>query len=48
MGAHRPGARYVDAWTDQPVNVKIRGRQAELSFYIGPRSVGCLVQENSR
>ncbi|MGI8550957.1 MAG: hypothetical protein ACR2PL_09255, partial [Dehalococcoidia bacterium] len=46
--AHRPGARYVDAWTGQPMAAKIRGRRAELSFAIGPRAVGCLVQEKPR
>ena len=42
---HRPGAAYRDAWNDRDVEVTIRGNRAELSFDIGPRSVGCIVQE---
>ena len=46
--AHRPGATYADAWTGRPVAVETHGGTAELSFQIGPRSVGCIVQEQKQ
>ena len=41
---HREGARYVDAWNEGAVEVEVGGESARLSFEIGPRSVGCVVQ----
>jgi hypothetical protein len=42
---HRERATYRDVWNDREVSVRIAGNQAQLSFEIGPRSVGCIVQE---
>ncbi|HOJ23133.1 MAG TPA: hypothetical protein PLY56_16520, partial [Armatimonadota bacterium] len=42
---HRPGARYYDAWNQRPITANVRGDVAELVFDIGPREVGCIVQQ---
>ena len=42
---HRDGARYHDAWNDRPVAAHISDGMARLSLDIGPRTVGCVVQE---
>ncbi|MEW6354765.1 MAG: DUF6259 domain-containing protein [Planctomycetota bacterium] len=42
---HIEGATYADAWGGKPVDAKIEGGMAALSFEIGPRSVGCIVQK---
>ena len=42
---HREGARYVDVWNERPVEVEVVGDSARLSFEVGPRGVGCVVQE---
>lgn len=41
---HRAGARYVDAWNEQPVGAEIGDTSARLSFEVGPRGVSCVVQ----
>jgi len=41
---HRVGRSYRDAWHARPVEAATRGGQATLTFEIGPRSVGCIVQ----
>lgn len=41
---HREGSTYVDAWAGDPLSASISGDSATLSFAIGPRQVGCLVQ----
>jgi hypothetical protein len=42
---HQDGAAYRDAWNDRPLEARVRNEQAELSFEIGPRSVGCIVRQ---
>jgi len=41
---HKRGTEYYDSWNNKPVKAAIRNGVAELSFEIGPRSVGCVVQ----
>ena len=41
---HAPGRSYYDTWNTRPVEVTVRGGRAALTFDIGPRSVGCIVQ----
>lgn len=41
----RPGARYADAFTGRAIPVRRRGDRAYLSVAIGPRDVGCVVEE---
>ncbi len=45
---HLPNTKYLDAWRDQPANVKIEGDEAVISLELGPRDVGCIarVEEN--
>lgn len=44
--SHRSGAKYRDAWNDRPIEFRAAsGGRAELVFDIGPRSLGCVVQE---
>jgi CheY-like chemotaxis protein len=40
---HLEGARYVDAWREEPADVRIEGDTAIVSLRIGPRDVGCIV-----
>lgn len=42
---HVAGARYIDAWNGQPLQTRPNGPQIDFIGQIGPRSVGCLVQE---
>lgn len=42
---HHPGATYTDAWAGAPVTADVKGSRAALTFEIGPRSVGCIVQQ---
>ncbi|NOZ21028.1 MAG: hypothetical protein GXP25_08055 [Planctomycetes bacterium] len=42
---HREGTNYFDSWNNRPVEATIKGGMAELSFEIGPRQVGCIVQK---
>ena len=42
---HRQGTKYVDAWRQCEVPAKIKDGQALLEFDIGPRAVGCIVQQ---
>ena len=42
---HVPGARYHDAWNDRPIKAHVDGQQATLTLEVGPRSVGCVVQQ---
>jgi len=42
---HRPGAKYYDSWRNRSIKANVSNGTAELSFEIGPRSVGCVVQE---
>lgn len=42
--AHRPGATYRDLWNDHGLPASIAGGKAVLSLDIGPREVGCVVQ----
>ena len=41
---HLPGATYADAWNNRQIFPRISGNQAFLSFELGPRDVGCVVQ----
>ena len=41
---HREGARYADEWRERSVGAEVAGDRARLSFEVGPRSVGCVVQ----
>jgi len=41
---HREGARHHDAWNGRPVDATVEKNKAELTFVIGPRAVGCIVQ----
>jgi hypothetical protein len=43
---HVPGARYLDAWHDQPLTPQQAGGKAAISLELGPLEVGCVVQEN--
>ncbi|HUT90156.1 MAG TPA: DUF6259 domain-containing protein [Thermoguttaceae bacterium] len=42
---HRDGAQYFDCWNERPVDATAVGDRAELRFEIGPRSIGCIVQQ---
>lgn len=42
---HRPGARYVDAFTGEPIAVRVKGRWAVIPVVLGPQGVGCVVAE---
>ncbi|NQU42992.1 hypothetical protein HQ520_06890, partial [bacterium] len=44
---HRSGARYRDLWNDRIIDAKVEEDTAVLTFEIGPRSVGCIVQERA-
>ena len=41
---HREGARYHDAWNGRPVDATVEKGKATLTFAVGPRAVGCVVQ----
>lgn len=43
---HRPGARYYDAWNGREIKPRFRKDGAFLALELGPRDVGCVVQEN--
>jgi hypothetical protein len=44
---HVHGARYLDAWNQQPLQPRaIMGDKAVLALEMGPRSVGCVVQQH--
>lgn len=42
---HTSGARYFDAWNNTQLTPRIQDGIAYLSLSIGPRDVGCVVQE---
>jgi hypothetical protein len=39
------GATYFDAWNERPLRVKTEGGTARLEIELGPRAVGCVVQQ---
>lgn len=41
---HVPGATYTDAWLNKPISPRLDSGKAYLSFPLGPRDVGCVVQ----
>lgn len=42
---HREGARYVDAFTGNEVSMRMAGQYAEIMLELGPKGVGCVVEE---
>lgn len=40
---HTPGARYLDAFTDRPIEVTLAGGMATIPLELGARRVGCVV-----
>lgn len=42
---HKPSAQYYDVWNNRKIVPQIKNDIAELTFEIGARSVGCIVQE---
>jgi hypothetical protein len=42
---HVDDRSYHDAWHDRPIPANVADGRAELNLEIGPRSVGCIVQE---
>ncbi len=41
----RAGARYLDAFSQAPIKPRLEGDQACLTVTLGPRAVGCVVEE---
>lgn len=42
---HIKGARYRDVWNDRELKPRIGRRSARISLEIGPKEIGCVVQE---
>ena len=45
--SHRDGAQYTDAWRERRLAARVEGGSAALDFELGPRAVGCVVQQLS-
>jgi len=43
--AHRPVARYHDAWNDKPLTARSLGREDLITIEIAPGDCGCIVQQ---
>jgi hypothetical protein len=44
---HSPGATYTDAWNQTRLHPEVRGGWATLRLELGPKAVGCVVQERA-
>lgn len=44
--AHRRRAKYRDAWGERDPRPQVEGNAAAIELELGPKAVGCVVQEH--
>jgi hypothetical protein len=40
---HKDGTRYVNAFTEEPIDVSVENARATIPLELGPRGVGCVI-----